>query len=226
LRVTADAVFASLPAIKHTTTLPFADAVMRVRLVALVLLIFAQSCDRRPPSEDRARPPASAAPAPEPAKSLPHDDSGGDKPAAEPQAPAAGAQPSAPRPAPSFAYAKSATAEFVSAVLARDPARVLACFSRARPWTLTSIQGHKPSPSRYSYAKLEAGLKQGGEFRDVIFGEAPDDNLHHELEVTGEAAWVAKTATTFTPPGEPRDVFVTWRREGDRFVISDIAFPF
>jgi hypothetical protein len=124
-----------------------------------------------------------------------------------------------------FATPVGAMAALVTAVHDRDVHRVLECFSRGRPWYLTTTGGKKPRRSRYTFVQLGAGLKDGGNFRGVLLGDDPDDNLRDQIEQTGRRAWRAQSPTTFVPPDDTVNVFVKWRREGNRYVVEEIGFP-
>jgi hypothetical protein len=119
--------------------------------------------------------------------------------------------------------------ELVSALMSQDVARLLTCFSRTRPWKLSvTAEGGGRRPTKFTYKALADGLRPGGDFRDVILGDGGDKSFRGEILEAKGSPWQAKTATTFIPPGEPRDpsVFVKWRHEGNLFVVDEIGFPF
>jgi hypothetical protein len=141
--------------------------------------------------------------------------------------PDSGHAPAAPsgEVAQSLATPGGAMAALVSAIGDRDVQRVLECFSRTQPWYLTTTGGKKPRRSRYTFAQLQAGLKDGGDFRGVLLGDDPDDNLRDQIEQTGRRAWRAQAPARFVPPDDTVNVFVKWRKEGKRYVVAEIGLP-
>jgi hypothetical protein len=125
-----------------------------------------------------------------------------------------------------FSTPAGAMAALVRAIHDRNVPRVLACFSRTKPWYVTTTGGKKALRSRYTFAQLETGLKDGGDFRGVLLGDDPDDNLRDQIEETGRRPWRARGPATFVPPDDDTvNVFVKWRTEGNRYVVEEIAFP-
>jgi hypothetical protein len=112
----------------------------------------------------------------------------------------------------------------VEAVLAKDVAATLACFSTRRPWRLLSL-GDGTNGLVVPFAKLRGGLAPEGDFRDVIFGDDGDDSLRAEM-ITNGTKWRQRARHTFVPPeSSTATVRVRWRKESDRFVVDEIAFP-
>jgi hypothetical protein len=132
----------------------------------------------------------------------------------------------AARAAVDWSRADLAMAEFVRALHAKDAAAFLQCFSHKKGFLLTGTSDKPHDSMRFSYPKLEQGLKPGGDFVGILFGGEGDDNFRDYVEQSGGAAWRSKQPNVFVPPIEPSlPVFVRWRKEGKRFVVEEIAFP-
>jgi hypothetical protein len=132
----------------------------------------------------------------------------------------------AARAAVDWSRPDQAMAEFVRALHAQDAESFLQCFSRKKGFLLTGTSDKPHDSMRFGYAKLEQGLKPGGDFVGILFGGEGDDNFRDYVEQSGAAAWRSKQPTVFVPPIEPSlPVFVRWRKEGGRFVVEEIAFP-
>jgi hypothetical protein len=140
--------------------------------------------------------------------------------------------PATPERAPTFQAAidgsqiDQAMAQFVRALQERNVESLLQCFSRKKSFFLTGTSSTPHDKSRFSYAQLETGMKPGGDFVGILFGGEGDDNFRDYVKETGGRAWRSKPAGIFVPPIDHNlTVFVRWRREGNRWVVEEIAFP-
>lgn len=115
---------------------------------------------------------------------------------------------------------------FVKALQDKNVDALLSCFSRKKGFLLTGTSDTPHDSMRFSYAKLEQGLKPGGDFVGILFGGEGDDNFRDYVAQTRGAAWQSKGPATFVPPADySLPVFVRWKKEGKRFVVEEIAFP-
>ena len=116
---------------------------------------------------------------------------------------------------------EQAMTRLVTAVLAKDPAGVLACFSRRKPISFISqTPDGKISKLKFTYEAVEKGMKPKGDFWHFFFDDdeffgAIEDNPH----------WVHVKHGMFVPPGHEQDpnmstTAIRWRREGEAYVID------
>ena len=113
-------------------------------------------------------------------------------------------------------------ARLAAAVAAKDPAGVLACFSKKRPiWFITDSVDNKTSKLRFTYEAIEKGMKPGGDFRYYFF----DDDSEFEQGIEDSQRWPQARSGLFVPPGYEKDpktapTGVRWRKEDGAYVID------
>jgi hypothetical protein len=118
---------------------------------------------------------------------------------------------------------------FLNAVLEKDATALVMHFPAAGTWALSvTAEGGGRRATHFTSKQLKVGLREGGDFRDVIFGDDGDDSLRSIVLMTKGTRWRMSDAYTFVPPSEAADppIFVKWRLDDGRPVIQEIGFPF
>jgi hypothetical protein len=164
----------------------------------------------------------------------------GTSPAVPPPSAASGPMPDSEAHAPVIATEASdastpqrAMDDFLAALRTKNADLLLGCFSKKRVFGLTSTGQGKPQRSRFTYSQLAGGIAPGGDFVGVMFGEDGLDSVYYyATEGNENGPWLLRSSATFVPslyvpsPGESALVSVSWVKEGKRYVINEIAFPF
>jgi hypothetical protein len=112
--------------------------------------------------------------------------------------------------------ADAAMAAFVEAVRARARKRIPAFLcTTGRLRVLDTLE--KP------YRRATIRCDRLAELDDLLFG---DDGLRDYVLMDGRKPWRPRGDHSYAPPyaiGDP--IYVRWRREGERWVIDEIAMP-
>jgi hypothetical protein len=110
--------------------------------------------------------------------------------------------------------AEAAMESFVAAVKERDRRKV-ASFFAGQVTFLNTLE--RP------YQRATIDCRRAGELEDLLFG---DDGLRDYVVLSGRRPWRRKGAATFLPPYRTGlRIHVRWRRESDRLLVQEIAFP-
>jgi hypothetical protein len=122
---------------------------------------------------------------------------------------------------------------FLSALRSKNVEMLLACFSKQRPFYLTTTGQAKAERSKFTYRQLSKGMAPDGDFIGVLFG---DDNLDsvrdYAMGANGDGPWLPVGTARFAPSlhvpskGEAGLVWISWIKEGPRYVVDEIAVPF
>lgn len=112
------------------------------------------------------------------------------------------------------------------AMQAKDVDLLLDCFARTGWQNVNTVE--KPwERTKLTYDDLAAGLKPGGDYRGFLFGEDGDDSFRNFFTGPSNAPWKRTSNSRFEPaessPDQP--TYVQWKKQGARYVVSEIAFP-
>jgi hypothetical protein len=119
---------------------------------------------------------------------------------------------------------EQAMARLVTAVVAKDPAAVLACFSKKKPiWFISHTVDGKTSKLRFTCDTVAKGMKVNGDFWYYFFDE--ESELVQAIE--DHQRWPHTQNGTFVPPGYEKNsdsapAAVRWRKEGEAYVIDTL----
>jgi hypothetical protein len=131
------------------------------------------------------------------------------------------------RPRIDFSSVEAAMAVLAYAMQTKDTSLLLECFSRGTSWQSTNTVEKPWQRTKFKYERLATGLQLGGDFRNFFFGDDGDDCLRNYFVGQNLGAWRAIGKLRFAPPGSSAEpsTFVQWRKQGERHVVSEIAFP-
>jgi hypothetical protein len=122
---------------------------------------------------------------------------------------------------------------FLAAMRAKSVEMLLACFSRQRPFYLTTTGQAKAERSKFTYRQLSKGMSRDGDFIGVLFGDDKLDSVRdYAMGANQNGPWLAIGPARFAPSlhmppkGEDGLVWISWIKEGPRYVIDEIAVPF
>ena len=114
---------------------------------------------------------------------------------------------------------------FVAAVKSRNPAGILAAFSRTTPWQHVTYdvtnQSRVGSRTAVTYTQMERDFHKKTGWYDRFFGFEGAQMLCDNINYMGKG--ITK-GTTFTPVDSTLGRFyIKWRQEGGRWVIEEIG---
>ena len=132
-----------------------------------------------------------------------------------------------PRPAIDFSSPEAAMAVLAYAMLTRDGALLLDCFAKGATWTNVNTVEKPWERTKLTYEGLAAGLKEGGDYRSFLFGDDGDDSFRNHFADVNREAWKTAGKLRFEAPDSSPEqpTYVQWRKLGQRYVVSEIAFP-
>lgn len=124
---------------------------------------------------------------------------------------------------PVRAELRIAMEELADAVRARNPAGVLAKFSR-QGFRFVDSRLAKPAPRAIGFERLERELNAGkGELYEVLFGAG---GVIEYVSGKRQVAWPAVAADEFMPRHvEDKKISLRFRLEGDAWLVDTLAFP-
>jgi hypothetical protein len=119
---------------------------------------------------------------------------------------------------------------FVASLRAKDTDRFLLLFSRKKPFRMRNTLQGPSSTASISYKILAKELTRKSQdegLYSVLFDAGPDDSFRQYVDNAPDAAWRWIGGTRFVPSYEDASskVYVTWRKEGKRWVVDTIAAP-
>ena len=118
--------------------------------------------------------------------------------------------------------AATTMAAFVTAVRARDRPQLAGFFPTTGKLVVVNTLEKPFERAAIAADRLARQLRPGGDLDDLLFG---DDGFRDYVTRDHRQRWRPR-GTTFVPPyatGPP--VWLKWRREGERWVIDEIALP-
>ncbi len=125
---------------------------------------------------------------------------------------------------------EAAMAGLIGALVRKDIPAFLQFFSRSRSFRFVgTIQPRRPSDlvkyDDFARELLARDTSRG--WYSIIFDGGPDDSLALMVDGSSTRAWKRVTAQKFVPPDDDEDstLFVTWRKEGGRWVVESIGYP-
>jgi hypothetical protein len=116
--------------------------------------------------------------------------------------------------------------ELCDALRARDTKAFLRAFSQTQPFRDVNGAREGDPGKAVSYATLarELAAKQG--LYRALFGEERRDQLRRYVVGEYQGPWAAASEVRFVPRGlSEAHAWISWRAEGDRWVVDAIARP-
>jgi hypothetical protein len=192
-------------------------AVIRASQIACVLLGLACNGKSELPPVP-AQPPAPANPPP---PVLP-------SPRAPPEAaPGQRTEQIAAPPPIDFTSPESAMAVFSYAMKAKDTSLLLDCFAKGGTWLSVNTVEKPWQKTKLTYANLAAGVQPGGDYRGFLFGDDGEDSFRDFFTRADNTPWKPAGNQKFEPrePSPDQPTYVQWKKQGPRYVVSELAFP-
>jgi hypothetical protein len=113
---------------------------------------------------------------------------------------------------------------FIQAMHRKNPPGVLAAFSRQSPWRYVQYEigtGKQLASRMVSFKQMAADFQRKTGWYKFFFAK-PNGYTFMVLFLRGEP-WHKNGPNTFTPPGADSRTHVTWRQEGEKWVIAKIG---
>jgi hypothetical protein len=117
-------------------------------------------------------------------------------------------------------------AAFSYAMQTKDVALLLDCFAKGA-WTNVNTVEKPWQRTKLTTDNLAAGLMPGGDYRGFLFGDDGEDSFRNFFTGANRTAWKPAGKQRFEPPESSPDqpTYVQWKKQGARYVVSEIAFP-
>jgi len=116
---------------------------------------------------------------------------------------------------------------FLDAIREKDRQKLLAFFSTTQPFRYVGTITNPPQVTEITFSQLQQDLERQAGWYDSLLGVEGEDSFRDWTTGDDGRRWTAAAGNRYVRwQADGKDsVYVEWRREGDRWVISAIAEP-
>ncbi len=109
----------------------------------------------------------------------------------------------------------------------RDVDAFLRFFSQRKPWEFLGTIGDPSEVDEVKFDNLAKDLRSKAGWYETLFDGGNFDCFRDHVSQTGGRKWTRVSEWKYVPPDGygGGKVFVSWRREGDRWVVDKIGEP-